>query len=432
MNHTLASIVSFVFIFSALTANADSRSAPAVPQLRLSEALAELGNNNPMLKAYSEEASSRRENIAPQAALEDPMLEIGLEDFSASGLNSRTEGAGEVLAVRQALPFPGKRAALKSAAGAEYEASQYDLAAKRLQLISEFKSKYSQLALEYASLDLIKSQLQLLRSLLDLARNNYALSKVPQVDVFTLQIEEASLLDRELQAQSAIEQLRAEANHFLGRESNPNWRPELLKAEDSVYPAVSAEALLARLLETNPDLRSVDRQIRALEAKERYSKLGKLPDFELSAAYKIKPRNDQDRGEDEVSAAIGITLPLWAPSKQDQLIKKSGADRRKSEALQVELRNELVHALHRTLTAINANRERLALIRTALRPLTEGAIISAQRAYGSGESALSAVLNLLRARYETELSYQKILAEQNSNIAELEKLLGGELERVES
>lgn len=425
MNYRSLLLVNIIILFNTLNVSAQNLQEEI---LTLNDAVAEAIEHNPLLHAYQEESRSRNANIEPQAALDDPSINLELQDYPASGLSSKTSDAGEKIALRQKLPFPGKRSALREAASEEYLSSKGDLESKRLETIANLKKQYFELSFIYATRDLLDKQLKLLRSTLEFTRSNFSLSKVPQSDVLTLQVEEASFLDKRVQLETKIEILRSEINHLLGRSTNELWKPKPITDLSNSAPLPEKEKILEQALLISPTLKSLQAQTNAAKAKEGYEQLSVYPDFDLMVAYTARQSNDFDNGGDEVSIGAGITLPLWRANKQDQLIEKASADKRKSEFLLSEMKNEIVHEIHRILAGLKESDARLLLAKNALLPLTQAAILSAEKAYEVGSIQLIAVLNLIRSRYEAELSYQEALTERAIKIAELEKFLGGSLE----
>lgn len=428
MNYRLLYLINFAILFNTLNVSAQNLHEEI---LTLESAIAEAMANNPLLRAYQEEAISRKANIEPQAALEDPSLDLEFQDYPVSSLSPRTSDAGEKISVNQKLPFPGKRSALRDAATEELISSQGDLESKRLETIADLKKHYFELSFTYASRDILDKQLKLVRSTLEFTRSNFSLSKVPQSDVLTLQVEEALLLDKRVRLEKEIETIRSEINHRLGRSASELWKPKPITNLSKSIPLPEKKKILEQGLLINPTLKSLQAQINVAKAKEEYARLSLYPDFNLMLAYTIHQSNDFDNGGDEVSLGAGITLPLWRANKQDALIQKASADKRKSEFLLSEMKNEIVHEMHSILAGLKESETRLSLATNALLPLTQAAIISAEKAYEVGSVQLTAVLNLIRSRYEAELSYQDAIAQREIKIAELEKFLGGSLELKE-
>ncbi len=432
MSYKVPLLISFIIIFNYLPAIAEvgsfEREKTAQTVLTLEDAIKEATANNPLLSAFREESVGRKANIEPQAALEDPGINLELEDYPASNFSPRTQSSGNKISVRQKLPFPGKRSALREAATEEYLSSENDLESKRLEVIANLKKTYFELSFAFASIEVIKEQLKLVRSTLELSRSNFSLGKAPQSDVLTLQVEEATFLDKQVQIKRQIDTLGAELNHLLGRSSNESWIPEPIMHERKLPPLAPEENLIEQALLANPGLKSFKAQANAAKAKEKYSRLNLYPDLDLMAGYTIRHSNDFDNGGDEVSAGVGVTIPLWRSMKQDQLIEKASADKRKSEAHFTETKNEIIHGLHQVLAEIRESEARRSLAKNALLPLTHAAIVSAEKAYEVGSVQLTSVLNLIRSRYEAQLNYQQALTQHEIKIAELEKLLGGSLE----
>ncbi len=394
--------------------------------LSLDDAIEQATNNNPILGAFREASLSSAADIEPQAALEDPVLSFELSDYPLSSLDPSESGsAGNRFTLKQKFPFPGQRTALRHAAAEAHQASEQNVETKRLELISEVKGLYAELVFAHASLNLVESQLQLLQNTLVVARNNFAFGKIPQSDVLTLQVESATLLDRQIQIKSNIESTRSEINQLLGRDDNRPWQPAKLPPLQDSLAKLSAEDLLTRIASINPTIKTYEATLRSATAMEDYSKLKLYPDLEVMAGYNARFPNDDDGGDDEISIGVGITIPLWRNSKQQKLIEKAAADKRRSARLLRDAHNALAQELHRVVIKLRESIERVLLAQNALLPLSRSAVAAADKAYAAGETTLSAVLTLMRSRFESELTYQESVTQQYKNVAALEKLLGG-------
>jgi outer membrane protein TolC len=125
---------------------------------------------------------------------------------------------------------------------------------------------------------------------------------------------------------------------------------------------------------------------------------------------------------------LGVTLPLWAGSKQHSVRREMEAEQAIEQAREMDLLNETFARLVE-LTA-NAERARslIELHETAILPQARAAVESALSAYRVGQvDFMTLVTNELTVnRYEIEIV--RLAADYHRASAEVEALIGGRLE----
>lgn len=119
-----------------------------------------------------------------------------------------------------------------------------------------------------------------------------------------------------------------------------------------------------------------------------------------------------------------MSLPIWTFSKQSEEVKGARAQEAKSDALLNEERNHILHSVHTIFSELQEANKRLSLFGGGLLPLAEQSTQSGKLAYSTGKIEYASLLNLIKTRFQTELSYYEALVNYESKIAELEALLG--------
>ena len=135
---------------------------------------------------------------------------------------------------------------------------------------------------------------------------------------------------------------------------------------------------------------------------------------------------DEDREIRGYEAKVGFNIPLqWGlrRAQQGQAKAKLAEARARSSAAQIELSTQVSE----TLQNLRAATIREETIRKEQLPRLEEAVEAARRAYAVDQTELSDVLAALRRLKQVELEHLGMLFEQQTLLAELERLIGDEL-----
>ena len=241
-----------------------------------------------------------------------------------------------------------------------------------------------------------------------------------------MQVEEANLIDQLLMVERQIKSKLGELNHLLGREDHDSYlygRPEDLKKTPWDF-AKHEKEVAEKIFAKNPKLKSQQAMVNAAEAKLSYTRWNYLPDFEFKVGYTFRKPSPGDRGVDFVSGMVGITLPIWALSRQSEEKRGAEAEKMKAQAIVDEERIELAHMVHVLVAELDETNKRLQLFEKGVLPMTKQAVASAKSAYLTNKIEYSTLLNLINKRFQMELTYFEALVTHESKIAELEALVG--------
>jgi len=387
-------------------------------------------SKRPVLQAARHEIDSKEAQISPKGAYENPMLGLSAMNYPIDTLSPGEFGmTGNEFSLTQKIPFPGKLSKLSSAAEYEYLGKKAEYSNKELQLIMEVKLAYYALFVAYKRRNLLNEQLSVIRTLITVMRSKYTLGRAPQAELLSLQVEEANLMDQVLTADKQIAVKTGDLNHAVGRRTHHEiGQPEELKKTPINLSKLTEQAIGKKILAKNPGLKAMQSGFDAADSKLSYAKWNYLPDFEFRGTYTRRQPSPGDRGIDFVSGGVALSIPLWAITKESEEVKSARAEKSKAEALVDEERIHMLHMVHTSYSELEEAQGRLKLIEGGLLPLVRQAVQSGKSAYLTGKMEYSTVLNLIRQRFQTEVSYNEALANYESKIAEFEALLGEPLE----
>jgi outer membrane protein TolC len=275
----------------------------------------------------------------------------------------------------------------------------------------------------------LQEQKNFIKQLIVISRNKYTIGKLSQAELLNFQMEEAKLIGELLSNEKEIASRKSELKTFLGK-SDPDFNIPLLeeiKKTTLDFGKIQPDILEKKLLQKNRTLASLEAALDSSGQKLTYAKLGYLPDFEVMAGYTIREPRPGDDGVDLFTGKVGLTLPIWAVSKQSEQIKGAKAEKAKIEALleasQIELKNSILK-LHAELLEAD---QKIKLFETGILPLSRQAVLAGKSAYLTGKLEYLNLLIFIQNRYQTEIAYFETLIKHESKVAEIESLIGEEI-----
>lgn len=402
---------------------------PSEKILQLESLIEEALNNNPLTKASKQEEKSYGAKIGPSGSYEDPVLSFEAKDYPVTTMSRRQYGmTGNEVSLSQKVPFPGKLSKLKNAASYEHQAKKELFNQKQLEIIKNVKTAYYELYLSYKKYDILLEQKNLVKQLIVVIRNKYTLGKISQAELLSFQTEEANIFNQLLLNEKEIRVRTDTLNYILGRTSHAlSGRPEEIKKTQINLSKLTKSLVEQKVLQKNPALKATHAELEAAKEKVSYAKRGYLPDFELMGAYTFREPSPGDAGVDFVSGRVGITLPIWALTKQSEEVKGAKAEMAMKNALLEEGQNSLLRMTHSIHAEISEASQRLLLYETSLLPLAKQAVRSGKSAYLTNKIEYLSLINLINNRFNIEYAYHEGLVTYELKIAELEALLGEQI-----
>lgn len=406
----------------ALTARAEDASSPPGGSV---DALLDIARQrSPEVIALRLEADVARERAGYAGALPDPTARVEWRDFT----NEMAGGGASLLPARvgstkytliQPLPFWGKRDLQRQMAAAEADAAAAGRDAGWLELAARIKAAY---ALDWAlagQLALSRETADLIERLEAIGRSRYAHGLAPQQDAIRARVELTALQAEIVQTETERHHARVRINGLLARPAHAALAEPL--AVRALPAALDQTALEARLRAGNPRLFADAARVQAAEKNRESVYRNRWPDVALGLSP-IQTRNRVSEWE----LMLEVNIPLQQGSRRGQereAERKLEAARARREATA----NELLTALAESASAYQAARRIERLSRTELLPQAELTFQAALAGYENGKVDFATLLDAQRQIRKAKQDVIKVQAEQQLRLAEIERLVGGEL-----
>ena len=405
-----------VLVLAPLSAFAEPLGAN-LPQL-----LAAMEQSHPALSAAAaaREAASAQVEIA--GSLEDPQFEASFEDIDREAGGPLPESLGSIFYnIDQTFPLGGKRTLRREIAKAGVAEAATDRDQTLLDLTAEMKIAFARHFLALHAAKTIEQEGHTLRDLAEIAKERYAQGLGRQQEAIEAEAEVATL-------DGALAEAVRDRAIAIGRINALIGRPvEAPLAAPVVLPAVPNAAklnladLIALAEARSPALAARNAAIEGATASRDLADRNWYPDLTLGVSVV-----DEDRDLTGYEARVGFNIPIqWGlrRAERGQAKVKLAEARARASATRIELANQVQDALQN----LRAASVREAAMRTKQLPLLEEAVQAAQRAYAVDQADLADAIGATRRLKQAEIEHIGMLFEQQTLLAELERLIGGSL-----
>ncbi|MFH0881617.1 MAG: TolC family protein [bacterium] len=360
--------------------------------------------NNPALLAAREQVQASDQRVPQAGAWADPTLVFGATNLPVNTFSFNQEPMTATwITVGQAIPLTHRYGANKAAAMSLAEASHQRLLDKEFELGRQIAATAWDYAYLRRSFNAVDSTLGLLDNLISITQTKYETGRGLQQDILRLQTERTKLADRRtLLAQQAGSTARRVMALIGG---DPETVAKQLPDLPEQFPALDSVWVRQTVLSRSPRLGVVKLTVEAMSESERSVRAMRVPDLKLSAGYGF--RQNAPNGTlrpDFLTVTAGISVPLFAGSKQNRAIDESRANLREANQ---KLHNEELNVRLEAATLLDEDRrlaQQVDYYQQGVIPLASATLDAAISSYAVGkvdvEAMLTAEAALINARLE--------------------------------
>lgn len=400
--------------------------AEAHAPLKLSESVADALEKNPEVQLLKQrlQVVSARAKQAPY--LEDPQIAFQLGGVPLSNPTSFNQADANTIGIRQMLPFFGKLGLKEKIAEQEAKVVEQELRAKEREIISMVKMAYADLFMAQKAIEILREQLEIMRTIIRATEARYQVGRVTQQDVFKAQLEQSEILNQLIVAEEESNAATVKLNTTMYRPPRtPIQLPADLTLPDS---ALTVSGLDELALSNRPELRGAEREIeRAERMYELAERNRKFPDFMVGWDYMRMP---MEMKKDRYAAMVNITIPFspWTIGKRNYEVEETLAEIRAAKANRDAMRNMTLKGVGESQAKVQAAKRSVQLYREGLLSQAELSFRAAMAAYQTGRVEFVNLLEAQRALREARMGYYKATVAFIQNLADLERVVGKELQ----
>lgn len=394
-------------------------------ELLLDSLVAEALRANPDLAAARLRYRAFEAKVPQAGSLPDPMLKVTISNLPTDTWElDRTPMSGIEFMITQTIPFPGKLGLKKNAARNLAGMVEKEYESARDFVAGELKRNYYQLYWLEKSIQITRKNKRLLEDFANIASTRYSVGEGLQQDLLKAQVEVSKMTDRLISLEEMGKTVRAKINVLLDRDPQASLgEPGELNLPEISY---SEEELQNMAVNSNPALRGMGFSVRAKEFSYRLSRRQYLPDFTLSAGYRIRDEVNMDpvRGVDFFSASVGISVPFYFWSKQKKNVQEKRLDWESAGQKYRNMENGTKLAVSRLFYSLVRYGEEVRLYSTAILPQARQSLESARSAYQVGKIDFLTLLSNQATLYNYEIAYHQALSSYFVTLADMEQVLG--------
>jgi outer membrane protein TolC len=397
-------------------------SRPSIGVLTIAEVTRTALANNASIKATRAKWEMMRARVPQAAAWEDPMIGADVERYGTTQFGTYTDIE---YMVSQRIPFAGKNRSRARAADAEALATLEELRRQQLDVIMKARSGYFRLANAFAQLDVNRRNESLLEQFVEISRTKYQVGGQNQADVLLAETDLIRLQEQQRDLERTVSDAQSQLNVLMNRPArSPLGQPADLTIHQTVLSASRLEALA---LANRPELLMAERKINAEEQKLEVAKRDWIPEPEVRIEAR-QYRGMSSRGITEYDTGIFFNVP-WGNWKK--YAAQENEARRSIDMATQEREAARIQALglvRDQLRKIETFHHHVELFQDRLLPTARLTVETSRTGYESNKATFLELITAQRGLRDIEATYYMHLAEYHMALAELEAIVGSDLQ----
>lgn len=382
---------------------------------------------SPRIRARVRDLEALGQRVPQVTSLDDPRLRL----MPPTGRMTQTAG-GEMaggIGLSQGFPAAGKRATRGKIAEQVVRVALENLRSERLMVVQEVKEAYFDHYLAHVSLEVTDENLRLLERLCEAAQARYAAGTAPQQDLLRAQVELYGVSNERIALEQRRQSAAAHLNALMDRDllaevpEPPALEPQGLDAR--------IDALMDRAVENSPELAAAREELRADLQAVHLARLEGRPDLDLGALVTFLSTAGLSAvadGKDTLGIDIGLSLPVRRARIRAGILEHNARVLAGTERYRAA-RNGVLLATIDLFGRVDAAHRSALLLRDGILPRARQAVAVSESGYQAGDVDFTTLIENWRRLLELTLSYHEALTGLDREVAELERLIGTELER---
>lgn len=240
-----------------------------------------------------------------------------------------------------------------------------------------------------------------------------------QQDLLRAEVEQRKAEDALKSFDASQPQMRATLNAMMARQPDaPLKPPDRLSAS---RPLLADDAtLLALAAKHNPELDALAHRVRGREDALELARLQYIPDFNPFLGL---------TGTVSQAVGIGISIPTFLPEVEG-IVKEAKANLQETRAMYRQTSLDRTTQVVAALYAVRNSERQAELFEQRIVPMSERIVENVRGAYSAGTGSFIDLVDAQRVLLEVRLVAAEARAARETSLADLEALIGVELENV--
>jgi cobalt-zinc-cadmium efflux system outer membrane protein len=379
--------------------------------------------NNPKLKAFSLDIRAAEARKLQAGLLPNPEIDLEVEEFGGTGGRTGFDSSGTSIQIGQLIELADKRSKRTHLATLEKDIAELDFESKRLDVMSE-------VARAFIEVLAAQEQLSLSKELVDLSEKAYSTVAERVRAGQDSPVEETkakiALSNTRIKLERAGKELVSTHHQLAATWGSSN--PAFEKVSGGFYdlsPTPSLEEL-AGLISQNPDITRWPTEKERRRAALELEKAKAASDIKLGGGIQYF-----DKGDDS-AFILGLSIPIPLFDRNQGNIQEAMYMLAKTEEQRKAVQADLRAALAKASTKLSSSSSEITIIKNDVLPLAKSAFDAAGQGYREGKFEYLVVLDAQRTFFEVRARYIEALAGYHKARAEVERLIGRDLDSVQN
>jgi cobalt-zinc-cadmium efflux system outer membrane protein len=404
-----------------LAASGEAAAQGPLTRLSLDEAVGLAARANPTVRAKGFEYQAVGANEITAALRPNPTLGLGAEQFTPGGPKAGGDAlaiAQYTLSLGQTVELGGKRGRRIDSARAATQASGYEFADVRRQVLYQVKKSFSDAQTARDSVALAEQNLASLDEVERIQRVRAEKGDISELELLRIQVQRFAFERDAADARQALRAAKIAVRSVVGRDTVAEDFE--IVGELTVREFAATPTDLYRLaLANRPDLSAAEAARKKAEADIRLARANAWTDITPGIEYqRIGPDN---------TIGFVVSVPLRIFDRNQGEIARTQAEAKRAAAAREAVAIQALSEVDTALAALGTEREKLTVLRDTYLAKARQARDTVEFAYRRGGVSLLDYLDAQRTYRDTAAEYLRSLGSYWTAFYQLETAVGGSL-----
>jgi cobalt-zinc-cadmium efflux system outer membrane protein len=390
--------------------------------ISLPEVTSAVLENNPAIRSALKKWSAANARVTQEATWDD--LKVSGNSRAARFVDVAPNAfTDQMVSVEQVIPLTGKNLVRARIAAADAVAAFEQARREQLDVLAKTRAAYFRLVNAHAQLQLNRKNLVSLRQIAEVSRSRYEVGKSNAAEPLAAEVEASKLLESEQDILRNISAEQSQLNVLMNRDAFASLgRPEETQIK-SLHISMEQSRELA--VANRPEIKIAQVKIAMEKSRLDLARRNWIPD----PAIKVEAQryNDSAQVASEVDAGVSFTVPWVNPGKYSAAVREAKENLAAAQHEFERTNAESLGALRDALEKVHTTKHHVDLFRERLVPQARQAFEANQLAYETGKASFLEWITAQRNLRDLEAMGQQHIADYYAALAELEAVVGADL-----
>jgi outer membrane protein TolC len=389
--------------------------------LSLEEATRAAVANNAAIKASRAKWEMMKSRVPQAAAWEDPMAGVDFERFGTTSFGTYTDAEWML---SQKIPLAGKNRSRARAANAEALATLEEFRRQQLDVVAKVRAAYFRLLNAAEQIEVNRRNDTLLSQFLEISRAKYAVGTQTQSSVLIAETDLIRLQEDRRNLERDFSDAQSQINVLMNRPARaPLGQPVDVSLRHRTFDERQLEALA---LKNRPELQRAENRIAAEHQRLQAAKRDWIPEPQVRVEARSYKGNNQAFQEYDTGVFFNVPLGNWRKYSAQQREARSGVEMATQEL--ENARAETLGLVRDALKKVETFHHHVDLFRDQLLPLARQTVEASRAGYETDKASFLELIATQRTLRDSEATYHRHLADYRAALAELETVVGADLQ----